>query len=334
MDRARIDTDHSPRNCSSIIGFGKALTSHLLITGGAGFIGSHLATSLRSDGAKVRILDDLSSGHRRNIVEGAEFLEGSILDEERVRTSIAGCEAVVHLAAEVSVPRTWEDPERAFRINLEGTERVFRIAGEAGVRSVVFASSAAVYGPTPSLPSGEDRPFDCASPYAAHKAAGELLLQSYSRRYGFHAASLRFFNVFGPRQDPKSAYAAVISAFMAAAAAGQRPIVFGDGSQTRDFVPVADVVEAIRLAVDPKLALRGEVFNVGLGQRRSLLDLLGALSKVSGRNLDPEFHPPRAGDVPHSCASIERARRELGYEPPVSFEEGLAATWRWASASA
>ncbi|MGA1058589.1 MAG: NAD-dependent epimerase/dehydratase family protein, partial [Phycisphaerales bacterium] len=165
------------------------------------------------------------------------------------------------------------------------------------------------------------------------KASGELLLQSYARRYGFHAASLRFFNVFGPRQDPNSAYAAVISAFMDAAAAGRRPLVFGDGSQTRDFVPVADVVEAIRLASDPERALRGEAFNVGLGERRSLLDLLRTLAQVSGRELDPEFRPPRAGDVPHSCASIERATRELGYAPPVSFEEGLAATWRWASAA-
>ena len=247
---------------------------------------------------------------------------------------MGGCELLVHLAAEVSVPRSWEDPERAFRINLEGAERVFRLAGEAGVRSVVFASSAAVYGPTPSLPSKDSDPFDCASPYAAHKAAGELMLQSYARRYGFHAASLRFFNVFGPRQDPKSAYAAVISAFMDAAAAGRRPLVFGDGSQTRYFVPVADVVEAIRLAADPSRSLRGEAFNVGLGERRSLLDLLATLSKVSGRDLDPELRPPRAGDVPHSCASIERATRELGYVPPVSFEEGLAETWRWASSVA
>ncbi len=305
-----------------------------LVTGGAGFIGSHLCTSLLSCGAQARVLDDLSTGHRRNLAEGAEFFEGSVLDEQAVRSAVSECQLVVHLAAEVSVPRTWEDPERAFRINLEGTERVFRIAGELGVRSVVFASSAAVYGPTPSLPSKEGDRFDCASPYAAHKAAGELLLQSYSRRYGFHAASLRFFNVFGPRQDPKSAYAAVISAFMAAAAEGRRPLVFGDGSQTRDFVPVADVVEAIRLAADPSRELRGDVFNVGLGQRRSLLDLLRVLSQVSGRDLDPQFQPPRAGDVPHSCASIERARRVLGYAPPVSFEDGLAATWRWASGQA
>lgn len=305
-----------------------------LVTGGAGFIGSHLATALLSRGDRVRLLDDLSSGHRRNLVEGAEFIEGSIVDEAAVRGAVAGCSTVFHLAAEVSVPRTWEDPERAFRINLEGTERVFRLAGEAGVRSVVFASSAAVYGPTPSLPSKEADSFDCASPYAAHKAAGELLLQSYARRYGFHAASLRFFNVFGPRQDPKSAYAAVISAFMDAAAAGRRPIVFGDGSQTRDFVPVADVVSALLLASDPARSLHGQAFNVGLGERRSLLDLLATLAKVSGQELDPELRPPRAGDVPHSCASIEKARRELGYEPPVSFEEGLAATWRWASAAA
>jgi UDP-glucose 4-epimerase len=305
-----------------------------LVTGGAGFIGSHLATSLLASGGKVRVLDDLSSGHRRNLAEGSEFVEASILDERDVREAMGGCELLVHLAAEVSVPRSWEDPERAFRINLEGAERVFRLAGEAGVRSVVFASSAAVYGPTPSLPSKESDPFDCASPYAAHKAAGELMLQSYARRYGFHAASLRFFNVFGPRQDPKSAYAAVISAFMDAAAAGRRPLVFGDGSQTRDFVPVADVVEAIRLASDPARALRGQAFNVGLGERRSLLDLLATLSKVSGRDLDPELRPPRAGDVPHSCASIERATRELGYVPPVSFEEGLAETWRWASSVA
>jgi UDP-glucose 4-epimerase len=302
-----------------------------LVTGGAGFIGSHLVEALRTEGRSVRVLDDLSSGHRRNLLEGVDFVEASIEDEAAVRSAVAGCDTVFHLAAEVSVPRTMEDPRRAFAINLAGTETVFRAAGEAGVRSVVFASSAAVYGPSPSLPSRETDPFDCASPYAAHKASGELLLQSYGRRYGFHAASLRFFNVFGPRQDPSSAYAAVISAFIEAAIADRRPTVFGDGSQTRDFVPVANVVQALRLAAEPTRGLEGAAFNVGLGERRSLLDLLKALGEAAGRDLAPEFRPPRSGDVPHSCAAIGRARDTLGYAPNVGFEEGLRRTLEWAN---
>ncbi len=305
-----------------------------LVTGGAGFIGSHLSAALLAAGSRVRVLDDLSSGHRRNLPEGVEFIEGSIVDEDTVEFTMRGCDAVFHLAAEVSVPRTVEDPVRAFAINMAGTERVFRHAAAHGASSVVFASSAAVYGPSPSIPSSEDSPFECASPYAAHKASGELLLQATSRLGNFHAASLRFFNVFGPRQDPKSAYAAVISAFMDAAASGRQPIVFGDGSQTRDFVPVANVVEALRRAADPRLGLRGRAFNVALGERRSLLDLLGALSAVSGRDLTPELRAPRAGDVPHSCAKIDRAVSELGFRPQVGFEEGLAATWQWASGAA
>lgn len=307
-----------------------------LVTGGAGFIGSHLVQAIRAEGRPVRVLDDLSSGHRRNLPEGdaaLEFVEASIEDESAVRAAVAGCEVVFHLAAEVSVPRTMEDPERAFEINVAGTERVLRAAGELGVRSVVFASSAAVYGPSPSLPSRETDPFDCASPYAAHKAAGELLLQAYARRFGFHAASLRFFNVFGARQDPTSAYAAVISAFIDAAIADRQPVVFGDGSQTRDFVPVANVVAALRLASDASRRLGGDAFNVGLGERRSLLELLEVLGRIAGRDLGPEFRPPRAGDVPHSCANIDRARRVLGYEPGTTFEEGLRRTFEWAAAT-
>jgi len=301
-----------------------------LITGGAGFIGSHLASTLLEDGVRVRILDDLSSGHRTNVPAGAELVEASVVDEPQVRRAVMGCEAVFHLAAEVSVPRTVEDPVRAFAINVAGSDGVFRLAAEAGARSIVFASSAAVYGPTPSLPSREQDPIRCASPYAAHKAAGEHLLEALARVKDLHAASLRFFNVFGPRQDPKSAYAAVISAFMDAAAAGRRPIVFGDGSQTRDFVPVANVVEALRRAADPARRLRGEVFNVGLGGRRSLLDLLAVLSRLVGRDLAPEFRPSRAGDVPHSQADVSRAREGLGYRGEVGFEEGLRRTLAWA----
>jgi len=304
--------------------------STTLVTGGAGFIGSHLVEALRTEGRSVRVLDDLSSGHRRNLLEGVDFVEASIEDEVAVRSAMAGCDTVFHLAAEVSVPRTMEDPSRAFAINLAGTETVFRAAGEAGVRSVVFASSAAVYGPSPSLPSREGDPVDCASPYAAHKAAGELLLQAYARRYGFHGASLRFFNVFGPRQDPSSAYAAVISAFIEAAIVGRRPTVFGDGSQTRDFVPVANVVQALRLAAESTRGLEGAAFNVGLGERRSLLGLLETLGEVAGRDLAPEFRPPRSGDVPHSCAAIDRAREMLRYAPDVGFEEGLRRTFEWA----
>lgn len=297
-----------------------------LVAGGAGFIGSHLCESLLADGVAVRVLDDLSSGHRRNLPVGVEFFEGSICDESAVAACLEGVEAVFHLAAEVSVPRTVEDPERAFRINLAGTESLFRLAGRSGAAAVVFASSAAVYGPRPSLPSREGDPFDCASPYAAHKAAGELLLQAYSRGFGFHGASLRFFNVFGPRQDPSSAYAAVISAFLDAVIAERVPRVFGDGLQSRDFVPVANVVQGLRRAADPARGLRGEAFNIGLGERRSLLDLLAALSGIVGRRIEPAFGPPRAGDVPHSQASIERAAGVLGYRPAVGFEEGLRRT--------
>ena len=281
------------------------------------------------------MLDDLSSGHRSNIPEGTVFIEGSVAGpEETLRTAMQGVQAVFHLAAEVSVPRTVEAPQRSFEVNMAGSEAVFRTASACGVASVVFASSAAVYGPEPALPSRERDPLRCVSPYAAHKASGELLLSAYARCFGMHAASLRFFNVFGPRQDPRSAYAAVISAFMDAAIAGRTPKVFGDGLQTRDFVPVANVVQGLRRAADPRRGLRGEAFNIGLGERRSLLDLLAALGRLLGVDLAPEFHPPRAGDVPHSQASIERAVETLGYRPEVSFEEGLRRTVEWARAVA
>jgi UDP-glucose 4-epimerase len=299
----------------------------VLVTGGAGFIGSHLVRTLLDASASVRVLDDLSSGHRSNLDPRAAFLERSITaSDAALDEAVAGVDRVFHLAAMVSVPQSVQDPEGCFEINVRGTERLLRAAIRARVRGFVVASSAAVYGPSPQVPSRETEPIRCVSPYAASKAADEHLLQSYAANFGLHAVSLRLFNIFGPRQDPKSPYAAAIAAFIAAALEGRTPRIFGDGLQTRDFTPVDNVVQAMCLAADDTNGRSGEVYNVGLGGSVTLLDVLREIGVVVGRDLRPQFEPPRAGDVPTSGADIGKIVRELGYRPSMSFAEGLRRT--------
>lgn len=303
-----------------------------LITGGAGFIGSHIGRRLIELGAQVRVLDDLSSGREHNVPNGATLIRGSILDDNLLRDSIDGCDHVFHQAAMVSVPQSVEQPERCMQVNVDGTRRVLEAARRAGVKRVNFAASAAAYGNTPSLPSKETDAPDCWSPYAASKVAGELLLQTWSRCYGLSTVNLRYFNIFGPRQDPKSPYAAVISAFCDALTAGRQPRIMGDGEQTRDFTPVANVVHANLLAASCETALAGEVFNIGCGTRIRLLDVLEQMGKVLKVDATPSFAEARAGDVRHSSADISRARAALGYEPVMDFNEGIRLTLEWARA--
>ena len=301
-----------------------------LVTGGAGFIGSHLGRRLLELGARVRVIDDLSSGHERNVPEGVEFIRASVLDEDAVARACERCDYAFHQAAMVSVPQSVEQPGRCMDVNVRGTEVVLSAARRAGVARVMFAESAAAYGNEPSLPSREDHLPDCWSPYAASKVAGEMLLTTFARCYVLSTISLRYFNVFGPRQDPKSPYAAVISAFIDALAAGRRPKVFGDGLQTRDFVPVENIVHANLLAASSPKKLAGEVVNIGCAGRISLLDVLSHMGRVLGVKADPEFLPPRAGDVRHSSADITRARELLAYEPILPFAEGIRRTLDWA----
>ena len=294
-----------------------------LVTGGCGFIGSHLAEALLRLGADVVILDDLSSGYRANAPDGTIVIEGSVLDRTALNQAIEGCTHVFHEAAMVSVPVSLERPQECLRINVLGTQLVCSEAAHAGVRRVVLASSAAAYGNLPVLPCHEDHPPSAWSPYAASKVAGELVLQSAARTTSVSTVSLRYFNVFGERQDPRSPYAAVISAFVDRLRHGLPPTVYGDGSQSRDFVHVANVVQANLLAATNPARFAGDVFNIGTGVRTDLRGLLETLAEILGVEAAWEHAEPRPGDIMHSLADISSARRTLGYEPDVSFREGI-----------
>lgn len=304
-----------------------------LVTGGAGFIGSNLVEALLARGASVRVLDDFSTGKRENLasLEGdLEVVEGDVRDYRAVRRAVEGVEAIFHEAALPSVARSIDDPVGSNDVNVRGTLQVILAARAAGVRRVVYASSSSVYGDAPNLPKAETMAPSPLSPYAVQKLAGELYARIALGLFGVEVLSLRYFNVFGPRQDPEGEYAAVIPRFALAALSGKSPTIFGDGRQSRDFTYVANVVEANLRALEAPREAVGEVFNVGSGERHTLLDLVRALGKIAGR---PEFAarhgPARAGDVRHSQASIEKARAILGYEPRVSFEEGLERTLAW-----
>jgi UDP-glucose 4-epimerase len=298
--------------------------TRVLVTGGAGFIGSHLARRLAALGAGVRVIDDLSTGSRDNLagVE-ADLRLASILDERALRAAMDGCRFVYHEAAMVSVPLSVEDPSRCAEINILGTERVLEAAREAGVQRVVFASSSAVYGDEPNLPSTERDPIDCRSPYAASKAAGEALMTAFGRCYDISTVSLRYFNIYGPRQDPNSPYAAVIAAFLSALQAGRPPTIFGDGEQTRDFTCVDDVVEANLRAATCAKHLAGEIMNIGTGVQSSLLDVLAALGQALDVDVELRFEAERAGDVRHSVADISKAQAMIGFRPGVTLDDGL-----------
>lgn len=301
--------------------------STALVTGGAGFIGSHLVRSLLADGVRVRVLDDLSTGHRAHL-DGldVELTVGDVRDAGTVRSVAAGCSELYHLAAIASVPRTVAEPALSFAVNLGGTHQVLEAARTCGVERLIFASSAAVYGPATMARIPEGAPLRPQSPYGAEKAAGEQLVRAYAASYGMHAVSLRFFNVYGPRQDPSSPYSGVIAAFLGALVQGRIPEIHGDGSQSRDFVSVADVVAACRLAASR--GVPGEAYNVGTGHPTSVLELLRAVQAGLDAPPDVRFGPRRAGDLDTSCADVT-GLAALGFVARVPLGDGLAETARW-----
>jgi len=302
-----------------------------LVTGGAGFIGSHLVERLLGEGVRVRILDNFSSGSRALLpfasryAASLEIVEGDLRDLAAVERAAAGADVIFHQAAMRSVPRSVADPLGANENNVTGTLHVLQAARTAGVSRVVWASSSSVYGASPELPKREDQPAAPISPYAVSKAAGELYAAVWSRLYQVEAVGLRYFNVFGPRQDPASEYAAVIPRFILWALRGEPLEVHGDGQQSRDFTYIDNVVEANLLAASAS-GVGGEVFNVGCGERVSLLAIIEALEEALGRPLERRHTPARAGDVPHTLADVDRAKRRLGYQPSVAFAEGFRRT--------
>lgn len=304
-----------------------------LVTGGAGFIGSHVTDRLVRDGHKVRVVDNLSTGSEWNlnqVRDQIDFVLGDLTDPAVCRDVIDGVEVVFHLAALPSVPRSMQDPWESYRHNVEATMHLLLASREAGVRRLVFSSSSSVYGDTPTLPKVETMEPQPRSPYAAAKLSAEQFVLAFARAGMIEGVALRYFNVFGPRQSPTSAYAAVIPAFIAAARDRTPALVNGDGLQTRDFTYVDDVVEGNLLAATrPPDAVSGVPFNLGAGGRTSLLDLLGMVSRVAGRNVAAKHLPPRPGDVRDSVASLDRAREGLGYEARVTLLEGLQRTWDW-----
>jgi nucleoside-diphosphate-sugar epimerase len=304
-----------------------------LVTGGAGFIGSHLATALVERGERVRVVDNLSTGKRANLAHVAdrlEFLEGDLADLDVARRAVAGCDVVLHQAAIPSVPRSVEDPVTSNRANIDATLNVLVASRDAGARRVVYAASSSAYGDTPTLPKREDMPTRPLSPYALQKLVGEQYMQMFTRLYGLETVCIRYFNVFGPRQDPSSPYSGVISVFTNALIEERSPTVYGDGEQTRDFTYVDNVVDGVLRACSAPAA-SGEVINVATGGRVSLNALFRAIRDLTGARVEATYAPPRAGDVRDSQADIGKARRLLGYEPSVTFEEGLRRTLAWAA---
>jgi UDP-glucose 4-epimerase len=304
------------------------MTRRALVTGGAGFIGSHLVDGLLAAGWRVRLLDDFSSGREANVAHlngSAELLRGDLRDRALLARALDGVEVVFHQGAVPSVPRSVAEPERTHSVNATGTLGVLEASRAAGVARVVFASSSSAYGDTPVLPKVETMPPCPLSPYALQKYAGERYCQLYHRLYGLETVALRYFNVYGPRQNPNSEYAAVIPRFATACLAGEAPVVFGDGEQTRDFTFVADAVAANLLAADAPRAA-GEVVNVAGGRRVSLNQLLGTLRDLTGAAVAPRHEAARAGDVRDSLADLGRARELLGYAPRVDLRTGLART--------
>ena len=302
-----------------------------LVTGGAGFIGSHTVDELVRRGHGVVVLDDLSSGKEENLADvrtKITFMKGSITDLEAVQRAMHQAEYVVHLAARTSVPRSVKDPIDTNRINVEGTLNVFVAARDNRVKRVVFAASSSAYGETPTLPKKESMQSLPISPYGVSKYVGELYAQTFGRCYGLENVCLRYFNIFGPRQDPDSPYSGVLSRFTAAFLQDEQPVVFGDGEQTRDFTYVDNAVQANLLACEAPGA-SGFVFNVGTGDRCSLNQTLEILRGLSAKKLPAKYEPAREGDIRDSQADITAARELLGYEPTVRFEEGLERTYEW-----
>ncbi len=305
--------------------------STYLVTGGAGFIGSHLAETLVADGHDVRVLDNLSTGKRENMQAfqaGITYIEGDIRDMDTVERAVDGVEYVLHQAALASVPRSIEDPLSSNQVNVLGTLNLLEAARKHSIKKFVYASSSSVYGDSDSLPKREDMAPNPKSPYAVGKLTAEWYCRVYSKLHDLPTVSLRYFNVFGPRQDPDSQYSAVIPLFVTALMRGQRPTIFGDGEQSRDFTYIDNVVEANLLSA--RSPERGAmVFNVACGERLSLNALCTRLRSIIGVDLEPDFGPPRAGDVKHSQASIDAIVSAFGYEARVDFDEGLKKTVAW-----
>jgi UDP-glucose 4-epimerase len=299
-----------------------------LVTGGAGFIGSHLVDRLVRDGWRVRVLDDFSSGREANLAaagEAVELVRGDVCDAGVLGECARGADVIFHQAAVASVPRSVAEPVRTHEVNATGTLLVLEAARRAGVRRVVFAASSAAYGDSPELPKVETMPPSPLSPYALQKWMGEAYCGLYAGLYGLETVALRYFNVFGPRQDPKSEYAAVVPRFVTACLAGEAPVVYGDGEQTRDFTFVADAVHANVLAADAPGA-SGAMVNVAGGRRVSLNEILRLVAELTGAELRPRYEAARAGDVRDSVADLAHARAVLGFEPRVDLREGLRRT--------
>jgi UDP-N-acetylglucosamine/UDP-N-acetyl-alpha-D-glucosaminouronate 4-epimerase len=301
-----------------------------VVTGGAGFIGSHLAQALVARGEMVRVADSFITGNRRNLeaIGGVELVEGDLADAAIAQRAVAGADYVLHQAAIPSVPRSVDDPVTSHRANVDATLQILVAAREAGVKRVVYAASSSAYGDTPEMPKREDMPTNPLSPYALQKLIGEQYMQMFTALYGLETVSIRYFNVFGPRQDPSSPYSGVIALFVTALLSGKAPTIIGDGEQTRDFTYVTNIVDGVLLAAKaPKAS--GEVINVATGRQISINELAQTLGKVIG-NTKPAVHTEsRAGDVRHSLADITKARALLGYEPTVDLEEGLRKTVEW-----
>jgi UDP-glucose 4-epimerase len=301
-----------------------------LVTGGAGFIGSNLADRLLAEGFEVRVLDNLSTGFRDNVAAGAELVEGDIRDESVVRSAVDGVDVVFHQAAHRAVLQSVQNPLATDLANTHGTLLVLKAAQDAGVRRVVAASSSSVYGGAEQLPTPESAPLVPRSPYAVSKLAGEHYCRVWAELFGLETVALRYFNVYGPRQRPDSAYAAVIPLFAHALRTGARPTVHGDGGQSRSFAYIDDVVAAnLAAATAPAEACSGHAYNIGGNVRSTLLDLLDELAAILGVSVDPEHTAPRAGDIRHSFADISAAARDLGWEPKVDLADGLRRTVDW-----
>jgi UDP-glucose 4-epimerase len=309
--------------------------SSYLVTGGAGFIGSHLTEELVRRGHRVRVVDSLITGKRRNLehIPNVEFVEGDLADMDVAARAIAGVEYVLHQAAIPSVPRSVKDPVTSNRANIDASLNVLVAARDAGVKRVVYAGSSSAYGDTETLPKREDMPTKPLSPYALQKLVAEQYCQMFTRLYGLETVTVRYFNVFGPRQDPSSPYSGVISLFSTALLEGRQPTIYGDGEQTRDFTYVANVVDGVLRACEaPKAS--GEVINVACGTRISLNTLLETMNRIVGTDIKALYKEPRAGDVRDSQADITKAKNLLGYAPTVDLETGLRHTLAWCRAEA
>jgi UDP-glucose 4-epimerase len=309
----------------------------VLVTGGGGFIGSHLVEALLRREASVRVLDNLSTGHRTNLESALEplegrgtltFIEGDITDRKTVEAAVRGVEFVLHQAALPSVQRSVEAPVTSNLVNVVGTLNVLVAAQEAGVKRMVYASSSSVYGDSPQLPKTEHMPTNPLSPYAVSKLAAEAYCRVFTRVYGIETVALRYFNVFGPRQDPTSLYAAVLPRFIEAFLCKAPPVIYGDGTQSRDFTYIDNIVQANLLALEAA-GVGGEAFNIACGESVTLQAILQYLAEFSNQAVEPEYHAPRAGDIKHSLADISKAERMLGYRPVIPFREGLKRTFEF-----